>query len=144
MVCTPEHPKDRGSVGNAFCKHKLQLAEHQVPVLTTGIPILLYPLGCEIEHPSQRIVIGKTRLVFGDLPELPVQSLNNVCRVGGAMYLVDNTALQTAVWIHRLDCFHHATQSICSSTSSPASPPCRRSMKSCKRRKKAFTPIMAS
>jgi hypothetical protein len=37
------------------------------------------PLGCQIQHPPQRIVVGKRRLVFGDLSELPVQALDNIC-----------------------------------------------------------------
>ena len=53
-------------------KHELELAEHQVPVLTPGLPVLYNPLSGQIEHPAQRIIAGKAGFVFGDLPELAV------------------------------------------------------------------------
>jgi hypothetical protein len=43
--------------------------------------VLHDPLGCQIEHPAQRVVIGEGRLVLGDLTELPVQPLDDVRRV---------------------------------------------------------------
>ena len=45
------------------------------------MPVLHDPLGRQVEHPAQRIVVGKGRFVFGDLPELAVQALDDVRRV---------------------------------------------------------------
>lgn len=73
--------KGRGLAHGAVDKEDLQLAEYQIPILTSGVPVLHNPLGRQIEHFAQRIVIGKAGLVLGDLPELPVQALNDVCRV---------------------------------------------------------------
>lgn len=81
----PFHPVgntiSRGSACLAVGKHNLQLVENYVPILTPGVPMLDDPLGCKVQHPSQRIIIGKRRLTLGDLPELPVQTFNDVCRV---------------------------------------------------------------
>ena len=62
-------------------EHDLQLIEHHVPILIPGMPVLDDPSGSQIQHPTQRIVIGERRLVLGDLPELPVQSFDDVRRV---------------------------------------------------------------
>ena len=68
--------------GNAAVgEHDLQLAQHHVPILTPCVPMLDDPLGRQVQHPPQRIVVGERRLVFGDLPELPVQTLDDVRRV---------------------------------------------------------------
>lgn len=40
----------------------------------------------KIQNFSERIVIGKRRLVFGDFPKLPIQSLDDVSRI---YYLAD-------------------------------------------------------
>lgn len=45
------------------------------------MPVLDDPLGRQIQHPAQRIVVGEQRLVLGDLPELAVQAFDNVRRV---------------------------------------------------------------
>ena len=45
------------------------------------MPVLDDPLGCQVQHPPQGIVIGEGGLVLGDLPELPVQAFDNICRV---------------------------------------------------------------
>jgi len=63
----------RKSAGRAVSEHDLQLAEHHVPVLAPGMPMLLNVLGGQIEHFAQGIVIGEGRLVLGDLPELTVE-----------------------------------------------------------------------
>ena len=39
------------------------------------------PLGCQIQHPPQRIIVGEGRLVLRDLPELAVQTFDDVRRV---------------------------------------------------------------
>ena len=62
----------RGSASLAVGEHDLQLTEHHIPILASGVPMLDDPLGCQVQHPTQRIVIGERRLVFRDLPELPV------------------------------------------------------------------------
>ena len=80
-VPPPGNSKGRGSARAAVGKEELQLAEHQVPVLAPGMPVLYDPLGCQVKHSPQRIVVGKAGFVLGDLPELPVQALNDVGRV---------------------------------------------------------------
>lgn len=54
---------------------------HQLPVLTPGVPVLDDALRGQIQHPAQRIVVGKGRLVFRDLPELAVQTFDDVRRI---------------------------------------------------------------
>ena len=71
----------RGSACLAVGEHDLQLAENHVPILAPGVPMLDDPLRCQVQHPPQRIVVGERRLVLGDLPELPVQTLNDIRRV---------------------------------------------------------------
>ena len=81
----PPHPpgnsKGRGLAHAAVGEEDLQLAEHQIPILISGVPVLHDPLGCQVKHSFQRIVVGKAWFVPGDLPELPVQPLNDVGRV---------------------------------------------------------------
>ena len=77
----PGNSKGRGSAHAAVGEEDLQLAEYQIPILTSGVPVLYDPLGRQIEHPPQRIVVGKAGFVFRDLPELPVQALDDVGRV---------------------------------------------------------------
>ena len=69
------------STGGALREHQLQLAEHQVPVLAAGVPVLHTLLRGQIQHPAQGIVISKRRLVLCNLPELTVQALDDVRRV---------------------------------------------------------------
>ena len=71
----------RGSTHLAVSEHDLQLTEHHVPILAPGVPMPNDPLRCQIKHPPQRVIIGKRRLVFGDLPELAVQTFDDVRRV---------------------------------------------------------------
>ena len=73
--------KQRGSDSHPVGEHDLQLAEHHVPVLAPGVPVLHDALGRQVEHPAQRIIVGKGRLVLCDLPELAVQAFDNVRRV---------------------------------------------------------------
>ena len=75
------NPVLRGSACLAVGEHDLQLAEYHVPILAPGVPMLDNPLGGQIQHPTQRIVIGERRLVLRDLPELTIQTLDNVRRV---------------------------------------------------------------
>lgn len=39
------------------------------------------PLGCQVQHPTQGIIIGTARLILRDLPELQVQAIDNIHRV---------------------------------------------------------------
>ena len=80
----PQHPgktDSRESASFSVSKHDFQLIEYHVPILTPSMPVPDNPLGCQIEHSPQRIVIGKRGLVLCDLTELAVQALNDVCRV---------------------------------------------------------------
>ena len=77
----PGNPNARGSAYLPVGKHDLQLTENHVPILTPGVPMLDDPLGRQVQHPPQRIIVGERGLVFCDLPELPVQTFNNVRRV---------------------------------------------------------------
>ena len=76
-----EQAKARGSANGSVGKHNLELGEDHVPVLAPGMPVLDDPLGSQIEHPAQGIIVGKAGLVFGDLAELAVETLNDVRRV---------------------------------------------------------------
>ena len=71
----------QGSVRSPSGEHDLQLAENQVPILAPCVPVPADSLRCQIEHPAQRIVIGKARLVLRYLPELPVKPFDDVRRV---------------------------------------------------------------
>ena len=75
------NPNSRGSARLAVGEHDLQLTENHVPILAPGVPVLNDPLRCQIQHPTQGIVIGEQGLVLCDLPELPVQPFDNVRRV---------------------------------------------------------------
>lgn len=76
----PGNSKGKGSAHASVDREDLQLAEHQIPILASGVPVLHDPLGCQIKHSPQRIVIGKTGFILGDLPELAVQALDNIGR----------------------------------------------------------------
>lgn len=80
-VWLPWHTNARESAYGPVGEHDLQLAEHQIPVLTSGMPVLHDTLGGQIQHPAQRIVVREGRLVLCDLPELAVQALDDVRRV---------------------------------------------------------------
>ena len=70
---------DSGSL--AVPEHELELSQNHVPVSTTRRPVLdNFPAG-KIEHFTQGIIVGKAGLVFGDLPELAVQVLDDIGRV---------------------------------------------------------------
>ena len=55
----------------AVGEHDLQLIEYHVPILTPCVPVLDDPLRCQIQYPTQGIVIGKRRLVLRNLPLPP-------------------------------------------------------------------------
>ena len=64
----PGNPNARGSAHLPVGEHDLQLTENHVPILAPGMPVLNDPLGCQVQHPPQRIVVGERGLVFCDLP----------------------------------------------------------------------------
>ena len=65
----PWNTKARESAWGAVGEHELQLAEHQIPVLVSGMPVSHDALRCQIKHLVQRVTIGKRRFVLRDLPE---------------------------------------------------------------------------
>ena len=75
------HTRTRESANGSVGEHDLQLAEHQIPVLASGVPVLHDTLGGQIQHPAQGVVVCKGELVLRDLPELAVQALDDVRRV---------------------------------------------------------------
>ena len=77
----PGNSNARGSACLPVGEHDLQLTEHHVPILAPSVPVLDDPLGCQVQHPPQGIVVGEGGLVLCNLPELPVQTFNNVRRV---------------------------------------------------------------
>ena len=80
-VWPPWHTRTRESAYSPVGEHDLQLAEHQIPVLVSGVPVLRDTLGGQIQHPAQGVVVREGRLVLCDLPELAVQALDDVRRV---------------------------------------------------------------
>ena len=80
-VWPPWHTRTRKSANGSVCEHDLQLAEHQIPVLASGVPVLHDALGGQIQHPAQGVVVREGGLVLRDLPELAVQTLDDVRRV---------------------------------------------------------------
>ena len=75
------HTRTRESAYSPVGEHDLQLTEHQIPVLTSGVPVLHDALGGQIQHPAQGVIVREGRLVFRNLPELAVQALDDVRRV---------------------------------------------------------------
>ena len=73
--------KVRESAGCTFRKHDFQLTENHIPVLAAGVPMSYDALRSQVEHLAQGIIIGKGRLVFGNLAELAIQSLDDICGV---------------------------------------------------------------
>ena len=71
----------QGSADSAAGEHDLQLAEHQVPVLTSGTPALRNTLRGQVEHPAQGIIVGKAGFVFRNLPELAVEAFDDIRRI---------------------------------------------------------------
>ena len=71
----------KGSANRPAGEHELQLAEDQIPVLTSGTPALCDALRSQVKHSAQRIIVREAGLVFGDLPKLAVETLNDVGRV---------------------------------------------------------------
>lgn len=75
------HTRTRESANGSVGEHDLQLTEHQIPVLTSGVPVLHDALGGQIQHPAQGVVIREGGFILCDLPELAVQALDDVRRV---------------------------------------------------------------
>ena len=79
---SPENTKVKPGSGRfAVLEHELELSQNHVPISTTDSPAFdNFPAG-QIEHLAQGIVVGEAGFVFGDLPELAVQALNDIGRV---------------------------------------------------------------
>ena len=77
----PWHTRTRESANGPVGEHDLQLTEHQIPVLTSGVPVLHDALGGQIQHPAQGVVVREGGLVLRDLPELAIQALDDARRV---------------------------------------------------------------
>ena len=75
------HTNARESAYGPVGEHDLQLTEHQIPVLTSGVPVLHDALGGQIQHPAQGVVIREGGFILCDLPELAIQALDDVRRV---------------------------------------------------------------
>ena len=91
----PWHTRTRESANSSVGEHDLQLAEHQIPVLVSGVPVLRDTLGGQIQHPAQRVVVREGRLVLCDLPELAVQALDEglsqiLCKHRNAVQIEQN------------------------------------------------------
>ena len=74
------HTRTRESANGSVCEHDLQLAEHQIPVLVSGVPVPHDTLRGQIQHPAQGVVIREGGFILCDLPELAIQALNDVRR----------------------------------------------------------------
>ena len=57
-VTVSREPYPRGSAHLAVSEQDVHLTEHHVPILAPGVPVLDNPLGRQVQHPPQRIVIG--------------------------------------------------------------------------------------
>ena len=81
-VSLPGNTKGKsGSGGLAVLEHELELGQNHVPISTSASPVLdNFPAG-QVEHLTQGIVVGEAGLVFCNLAELTVQTLNNIRRV---------------------------------------------------------------
>ena len=80
-VWPPWHTRTRESAYGPVGEHDFQLAQHQIPVLVSGVPVLHDALRGQIQHPAQGVVVREGRLVLCDLPELAIQALDDVRRV---------------------------------------------------------------
>ena len=80
-VWPPWHTRTRESAYGSVGEHNLQLAQHQIPVLTSGVTVLHDALGGHIQHPTQGVIVRERRLVLRNLPKLAVQALDDVRRV---------------------------------------------------------------
>ena len=75
------HTRTRESANGSVGEHDLQLTEHQIPVLTSGVPVFHDALRGQIQHPAQGVVVREGGLVLRYLPELAIQALDDVRRV---------------------------------------------------------------
>ena len=80
-LLVPDTTGKGGSGGLSVREHKLELRQNDIPVSTSGTPVFgNLPTG-EIEHFTQRIIVGKAGFVPGDLAKLAVEALNDIGRV---------------------------------------------------------------
>ena len=64
--------------GLPVAKQDSQLADHLIPISTTSSPMFDNVFRRQIQYFAQGIVICEAGLVFGDLPKLAIEPLNNV------------------------------------------------------------------
>ena len=62
-------------------EHELELGQNHIPISTPSSPVYDNFSAGKIEHLAQGVIVGKAGLVFGDLPELAVQALDDIGRV---------------------------------------------------------------
>ena len=81
-VSCPGNTKDKPGLGGlAVLEHELELSQNQVPISTSGGPVFdNFPAG-RVEHLAQGIIVGETGLILGDLPELAVETFDDIRRV---------------------------------------------------------------
>ena len=73
--------REVGSGGLPVPEHELELSENDIPISTSGGPVLdNFPAG-EIEHLTQGVIVGKAGFVLGNLAELAVEALDDIGRV---------------------------------------------------------------
>ena len=65
------------SGGFPVLEHELELGENDIPISTSGGPVLDNFLTGKIEHLTQGVIVGKAGLVLSDLAELAVEALNS-------------------------------------------------------------------
>ena len=73
-VWPPWHTNARKSANDPVGEQDIQLTEHQIPVLVSGVPVLHDTRRGQIQHPAQGVVIREGGLILRDLPELAVQA----------------------------------------------------------------------
>ena len=66
---------------NVLAAQTPELVRNHIPVSTNSAPMFDNVLRSKIEYLSERIVVCEGRLVLSDLPELSVQTLDNVRRI---------------------------------------------------------------
>ena len=66
----PWHTRTRESANGSVGEHDLQLAEHQIPVLVSGVPVLHDTLRGQIQHPAQGVVIREGGFILWGLSQI--------------------------------------------------------------------------
>jgi len=66
------NPKPRESAHLSVSEHDCRLAEHHIQIPALGIAMLYNSLRGQIQHPAQRSIAGKRRLILSDSAKRPV------------------------------------------------------------------------